>query len=71
MTLRVAVTWRLEVQQCAYLKFQEAELRSSAAARLLMFLVRIPPGALSVCGACSVLSGRGLCNELITRQEEP
>ena len=33
--------------------------------------VRIPPGAwISVCCECCVLSGRGLCDELITRPEE-
>jgi hypothetical protein len=43
----------------------------SAAARLLRFWVRIPPGAwMFVCCECCVLSGRGLCDRLITRQEE-
>ena len=43
----------------------------SAAARLLGMWVRIPPGAwMSVCCECCVLSGRGLCDELITRTEE-
>jgi hypothetical protein len=33
--------------------------------------VRIPSGAwIFVCCECRVLSGRGLCDELITRQEE-
>jgi hypothetical protein len=33
--------------------------------------VRIPPGAwIFVCCECHVLSGRGLCDELITRPEE-
>jgi hypothetical protein len=41
------------------------------AGRLLGFWVRIPPEAwMSVCCECLVLSGRGLCDELITRQEE-
>jgi len=45
--------------------------RSSAAARLLRSWVRIPPGAwIFVCCECCVLSGRGLCDELITRPEE-
>ena len=45
--------------------------RRSAAARLLRSWVRIPPGAwIFVCCECSVLSGRGLCDELITRPEE-
>ena len=45
--------------------------RGSATARLLRSWVRIPPGAwMSVCCECCVLSGRGLCDELITRPEE-
>ena len=41
------------------------------AARLLRSWVRIPPGAwIFVCRECRVLSGRGLCDELITRPEE-
>ena len=43
----------------------------SAAARLLRLWVRIPTGAwIFVCCECRVLSGRGLCDELITRPEE-
>ena len=45
--------------------------RSSAAARLLRSWVRIPPWAwMSVCCECCVLSGRDLCDELISRPEE-
>src|SRR5215475_10482149 len=41
------------------------------AAHLLRSWVRIPPGAwIFVCCECRVLSGRGLCDELITRPEE-
>ena len=41
-----------------------------AAARLLRSWVRIPPGAwIFFCCECRVLSGRGLCDELITRPE--
>jgi hypothetical protein len=41
------------------------------AAHLLRSWVRIPPGAwIFVCCQCRVLSGRGLCEELITRPEE-
>ena len=41
------------------------------AARLLRSWVRIPPGAwIFVCCECRVLSGRGLCDDLITRPEE-
>ena len=43
----------------------------SAAARLLRLWVRIPPEAwVFVCCECCVLSGTGLCDELITRPEE-
>ena len=43
----------------------------SAAARLLRSWVGIPLGAwIFVCCECRVLSGRGLCDELITRPEE-
>ena len=43
----------------------------AAAARLLRSWVRIPLGAwIFVCCECRVLSGRGLCDELITRPEE-
>ena len=45
--------------------------RRSAAARLLRLWVRISQGAwMFVCCECCVLSGRGLCDELITRTEE-
>jgi hypothetical protein len=45
--------------------------RGSTAARLLGSWVRISPGAcMSVCCECCVLSGRGLCDGLITRLEE-
>ena len=44
--------------------------RRSTAARLGLW-VRIPPGAwMFVCCECCVLSGRGLCDELVTRPEE-
>ena len=45
--------------------------RRSSVARLLRSWVRIPPGAwMFVCCECCVLSGRGLCDGLITRPEE-
>jgi len=45
--------------------------RRSAAACLLRSWVRIPTGAwMFVCCECCVLSGRGLCDEPITRPEE-
>jgi len=41
------------------------------AAHLLRSWVRIPSGAwIFVCCDCRVLSGRGLCDELIARPEE-
>ena len=43
----------------------------SAAARQLRLWVRIPRGAwMFICCECCVMSGRGLCDELITRPEE-
>ena len=48
-----------------------ARRRTSAAARLLRLWVRIPPEAwIFFCCESCVLSGRGLCDELITRPEE-
>ena len=44
--------------------------RRSSAANLLRLWVRIPPGSwMFVCCECCVLSGRGLCDGLITRPE--
>ena len=45
--------------------------RRSAAVRLLRSWVRVPRGVwMFVCCECCVMSGRGLCDELITRPEE-
>ena len=45
--------------------------RRSTAAHLLLSWFRIPPGArMFVYCECCVLSGRGLCDGLITRPEE-
>ena len=45
--------------------------RRSAAARLLRLWIRISPWSwVSVCCECCVLSGRGVCDGLITRPEE-
>jgi len=44
--------------------------RRSAATQLLRLWVRIPSEGMDVCCGCCVLSGRGLCDELITRPEE-
>ena len=47
------------------------DYKSRLTLRLLRSWVRIPPGAwIFVCCECRVLSGRGLCDELITRPEE-
>jgi hypothetical protein len=52
-----------------YYKFLAA--RSKSLARLLRLWVRIPPGSwMSVCCECCLLSGRGLCDGLVTRPEE-
>jgi hypothetical protein len=46
-------------------------MRRSSAARLLRLWVRILPSAwMFVCCECCVLSGRDLCDGLITRPEE-
>ena len=53
-------------------QWQRGLRRGSAATRLLRLCVRIPPRAwIFVCCECCVLSGRGLCDELTTRPEEP
>jgi hypothetical protein len=45
--------------------------RRSTAARLMRSWVRIPPGSwIFVYCVCCVLSGTGLCDELITRPQE-
>jgi hypothetical protein len=45
--------------------------QGSTAARLLGLWVRVPPRAwMSVSCECCVLSGRGLCDELVSRPEE-
>ena len=50
---------------------QRRTTAGAQAAHLLRSWVRIPPGAwIFVCCDCRVLSGRGLCDELITRPEE-
>ena len=54
------------------IRLNGARMRWSAAARLLRGWVRIPPGAwiFFFCCECCVLSGRGLCDDLITLPEE-
>jgi len=52
-------------------QWQRGVRRKPAAARLLILWVRIPPGEwMDVCCERCVLSGRGLCDELITRPDE-
>jgi hypothetical protein len=62
------------VNECTYYcwsQWPRGLRRGSAAARLLGLWVRIPQQAwMSVCCECCVLSGRGLCDGLITRPEE-
>ena len=56
---------------CSRSQWPRGLRRTSAAVRLLRSWVWIPPGAwMSVCCECLVLSGRGLCDELITCPEE-
>jgi len=51
--------------------FNEQAGERPQAAHLLKSWVRIPPGAwIFVSCECRVLSGRGLCDELVTRPEE-
>ena len=57
--------------QCCRSQWPRGLRRRSAAGRLLRSWVWIPPGAwMFVCCECCVLSGRGLCDELITHPEE-
>ena len=58
------------IQNSIQEEIKEQDLSRRAAARLLRSWVRIPPAAwIFVCRECRVLSGRGLCDELITRPE--
>jgi len=59
------------VVSCGRSQWPRGLRRMSAAARLLRSWFRIPPGAwMFVCCECCMLSGRGLCDELITCPEE-
>jgi hypothetical protein len=59
------------MQKIRRFQWPPALRRKSVAASLLKLWVRIPSGAwMSVCCKCCVLSGRGLCDVLITRQED-
>jgi hypothetical protein len=60
------------IRLCSPVQWPRGLRRRSSAARLLRLWVLIPPGAwMFVCCECCVLSGRGLCDGLITRPEEP
>jgi hypothetical protein len=69
-----AENWRILTviyMSCCRSKRPRSLTRRSAAAHLLRLWVRIPPVTwMSVCYECCVLSGRGLCDELITSPEE-
>ena len=67
LTLRLLISYIY--MEHLFLMFLDHTL--PAAAHLLRSWVRIPPEAwIFVCCECRVLSGRGLCDELITRPEE-
>jgi hypothetical protein len=52
-------------------RFTERELRSALRGLSLAGIVGSNPGGgMDICLLCCVLSGRGLCDELITRPEE-
>ena len=72
---QVSLIMRLQNRYCKIFqgrfRWSRGLRRWSAAARLLGLWVRIPPEAwVFVCCECCVLSGTGLCDELITRPEE-
>ena len=72
---RVFWTWREQIFRSNEFgcrsRWPRGLRRRYAAARLLRFWVRIPQGVcMFVCCECCVLSGRGLCDGLITRPEE-
>ena len=71
LLLSFSLFYVLLTSLCCRSQWPRGLRRRSAAARLLRLCVRIPPGAwMFVCCECCVLSGRGLCDELITRPEE-
>ena len=62
---------RIRVKLLTFRRLMSYIYEAPRAARLLRSWVRIPPGAwIFVRCECRVLSGRGLCDELITRPEE-
>jgi len=72
-TVRVPVAFTVSTTAISRRQSQQPRglRRRSAAIHLLRLWVRIPPGSwMFFCCECCVLSGRGLCEELITRPEE-
>ena len=68
LTLRLLMSY---IYGAPILDVSRSHTTTPQAARLLRSWVQIPPGAwIFVCCECRVLSGRGLCDELITRPEE-
>ena len=71
-----AICWWLWNEHCVFVcrcrsQWTRGLRRRSSAARLLRSWFRIPPRAwMFVCCECCVLSGRGLCDGLITRPEK-
>ena len=69
--LRINPSFICTDQVYGWSHWQSGLRRGSAAVLFLGLWVRIPPVVwMSVCCECDVLSGRGLCDELITRPEE-
>ena len=65
------LTFSLCILDCCRSQWPRGLRCRFAAARMLRSWFRIPPGAwMFVCCDCCVLSGSGLCDELITRPEE-
>jgi hypothetical protein len=63
------IDWQADMKQIV--TFFRNFANAPVAAHLLRSWVRIPPGVwIFVCCECRVLSGRGFCDELITRPEE-
>ena len=61
----------IPIRQTSRSQWPRCLRNKSAGVHLLRSWVRIPTEAwMSVCCDCCVLSGRGLCDELITRPEE-
>ena len=67
LTSRIFCAFRADVVSPSGRAVQGVGLRPRSPAELW---VRIPPGGMDVCCECCVLSGRGLCDGLITRTEE-